>query len=76
MSRPLNLANALPGAVSSVVNTLDRVRTGLTMARPFAAPRTPFNARISANRSVAFTQLDLEDIKTVKTTSTSRSTMW
>lgn len=66
VSRPLNLANALPGAVSSVVNTLDRVRTGLTMARPFAAPRTPFNARISANRSVAFTQLDLEDIKTVK----------
>ncbi|OBJ73386.1 wax ester/triacylglycerol synthase family O-acyltransferase [Mycobacterium sp. 1274756.6] len=65
-SRPLNLLGMLPSTVSSVVNTLDRARTGLTMARPFAAPRTPFNASITAHRNIAFTQLDLEDVKTVK----------
>ena len=36
------------------------------MANPFAAPQTPFNGTITAHRNVAFAQLDLEDIKTVK----------
>ncbi|HTM84168.1 MAG TPA: wax ester/triacylglycerol synthase family O-acyltransferase [Mycobacterium sp.] len=66
VTRPLKLATVLPGTVASVVNTLERARTGLTMARPFAAPRTRFNDSITAHRNVAFTQLDLEDIKTVK----------
>lgn len=66
VTRPLNLLGALPSTVSSVVNTLERARTGLTMARPFAAPRTPFNASITAHRNIAFAQLDLDDVKTVK----------
>ena len=65
-SRPLHLANVVPGTVSSVVGTLLRAREGQTMARPFAAPRTVFNARISGRRNVALAKLDLEDIKTVK----------
>jgi WS/DGAT/MGAT family acyltransferase len=36
------------------------------MASPFAAPQTPFNGSITAHRNVAFTQLDLADIKKVK----------
>ena len=36
------------------------------MAAPFAAPQTPFNASITAHRNVAFAELDLADIKTVK----------
>ena len=36
------------------------------MAPPFAAPRSAFNANVTAHRNVAFAQLDLEDIKTVK----------
>jgi diacylglycerol O-acyltransferase / wax synthase len=64
--RPLHLANVVPGTVSSVVGTLLRAREGQTMARPFAAPRTVFNARISGRRNVALAKLDLEDIKTVK----------
>jgi WS/DGAT/MGAT family acyltransferase len=66
VSRPLHLANALPSTVSSVVKTLQRVRAGSTMARPFAAPQTAFNARITSHRNIAYTQLDLDDIKTVK----------
>jgi WS/DGAT/MGAT family acyltransferase len=36
------------------------------MAAPFAAPQTTFNAKVTGHRNVAFAQLDLEDIKTVK----------
>ena len=65
-SRPLHLANVLPTTVSSVVKTLARARTGSTMARPFAAPPTAFNASVTAQRNIAYAQLDLEDVKKVK----------
>ncbi|GJF18196.1 diacylglycerol O-acyltransferase [Mycolicibacterium cyprinidarum] len=65
-SRPLKLANILPSTLSSVVDTVKRARTGQAMAAPFAAPQTPFNANVTGHRNVAFAQLDLEDIKTVK----------
>lgn len=65
-TRPLHLANVVPDTVSSVVGTLRRAREGLTMARPFAAPGTVFNARISDRRNIAYAELDLEDIKAVK----------
>lgn len=66
VSRPLNLVNVLPRTVSSVAKTVQRVRTGETMAAPFAAPQTMFNASVSSHRNVAYAQLDLEDIKKVK----------
>jgi hypothetical protein len=44
----------------------DCARGGLTMAAPFAAPATRFNASVTAERNVALAQLDLDDIKTVK----------
>ncbi len=65
-TRPLKLVNALPTTVSSVVDTVRRARTGLAMAPPFAAPKTAFNANVTGHRNVAFAQLDLEHIKTVK----------
>ncbi|MEE6177820.1 WS/DGAT/MGAT family O-acyltransferase [Mycobacterium sp. 050134] len=65
-ARPLRLANVVPDTVSSVVATLQRAREGLTMARPFAAPPTAFNAKITGRRNIAYAELDLEDIKAVK----------
>ena len=65
-TRPLHLANAVPETVSSVVATLRKIREGQTMARPFAAPRTVFNARINGRRNIAYATLDLDDIKKVK----------
>jgi diacylglycerol O-acyltransferase / wax synthase len=65
-ARPLNLANVVPDTVSSVVATLRRARVGQTMARPFAAPRTAFNATINGRRNIAYAELDLEDVKKVK----------
>ena len=64
--RPLKLMNVLPSTLSTVVDTVKRARSGLTMAAPFAAPKTRFNATVTGHRNVAFAQLDLEDIKTVK----------
>jgi WS/DGAT/MGAT family acyltransferase len=66
VTRPLKLANVLPSTLSTVVDTVKRARSGLTMAAPFAAPQTTFNAKVTGHRNVAFAQLDLEDIKTVK----------
>ena len=66
VTRPLKLANVVSSTVSTVVDTVRRARNGLTMAAPFAAPKTPFNANVSGRRNVAFAQLALEDIKTVK----------
>lgn len=65
-TRPLKLVNALPMTLSSVVDTVRRARSGLSMAPPFAAPRTSFNTNVTGHRNIAFAQLDLEDIKTVK----------
>jgi WS/DGAT/MGAT family acyltransferase len=65
-TRPLKLASVLPTTVASVVDTLMRARTGLAMARPFAAPQTVFNASITGHRNIAFAQLDLDEIKAVK----------
>ena len=66
-SRPIDLAtNVLPSTVSTVVDTVRRAAGGRAMANPFAAPQTPFNGSITAHRNVAFTQLDLDDVKTVK----------
>ncbi|MBX7431609.1 wax ester/triacylglycerol synthase family O-acyltransferase [Mycobacterium sp. Y57] len=64
--RPLKLVNVVPNTVSTVIDTVKRARSGMAMAAPFAAPKTAFNANISGRRNVAFAQLDLEDIKTVK----------
>ncbi len=64
--RPLHLANVVPDTVSSLLATARRARAGLAMARPFTAPGTVFNARVSERRNVAFAELDLDGIKTVK----------
>lgn len=65
-TRPLQLAHVVPDTVSSLLATARRARAGLAMARPFTAPGTVFNARISERRNVAYAELDLDGIKTVK----------
>ena len=65
-SRPAAVGQCAAEYRVAVLKTVLRARSGLTMAAPFAAPPTLFNASITAHRNVAYAQLDLEDIKTVK----------
>ncbi|OBI00705.1 WS/DGAT/MGAT family O-acyltransferase [Mycobacterium scrofulaceum] len=65
-ARPLHLANVVPDTVSSAVATLRRALEGQAMARPFAAPATAFNARITGRRNIAYAELNLDDVKRVK----------
>jgi diacylglycerol O-acyltransferase / wax synthase len=56
----------VPATASTIVDTVIRARSGAAMAAPFTAPSTPFNAQVTAERSIAFAQLDFEDVKRVK----------
>jgi WS/DGAT/MGAT family acyltransferase len=64
--RPWRLTTVLPATVRTLVQTALRARQGRTMAAPFAAPPTAFNAPFTERRNIAFTQLDLRDIKAIK----------
>lgn len=65
--RPWRLARVLPATALTVAETVLRARGGgQTMAAPFAAPPTAFNGSFTRRRNIALTNVDLEDVKTVK----------
>lgn len=64
--RPWRLTTIVPATGLTVVRTLRRARSGKSMAAPFSAPRTPFNAPFSQRRNVAFATVDLDDVKKIK----------
>jgi len=66
LSRPLQMAQVVPATVSTVVDTVNRARSGTAMAAPFTAPPTVFNADVTAERNIALAQLDFEDVIRVK----------
>lgn len=64
--RPVQLAKLLPGLATMVPKWAGRAMRRTGMPVPFTAPRTTLNGTITGHRSLAFTQLDLADVKTVK----------
>jgi WS/DGAT/MGAT family acyltransferase len=64
--RPWRLVNVVPDTARTVVHTVQRAVSGEAMAPPFAAPCTPFNAPFTSRRNIAFTRVDLADVKKVK----------
>jgi WS/DGAT/MGAT family acyltransferase len=64
--RPLRLATVVPATMLTLARTALRAREGRTMAAPFSAPPTPFNGPVSRQRNIAYTQLDMRDVKRVK----------
>ncbi|HWF27688.1 MAG TPA: wax ester/triacylglycerol synthase family O-acyltransferase [Mycobacterium sp.] len=64
--RPLRLATVVPATMLTLMQTVLRAREGRTMAAPFSAPPTPFNGPVGRNRNIAYTQLDMRDVKRVK----------
>ena len=63
---PWQLTRAVPVAASMVAKTVGRVVSGKSMAAPFSAPTTRFNGTLTAERTIATVQLDLDDVKTAK----------
>ncbi|WP_374157920.1 wax ester/triacylglycerol synthase family O-acyltransferase [Mycobacterium sp. G7A2] len=63
---PWQLTRAVPVAASMVAKTVGRVVSGRSMAAPFSAPTTRFNGTLTAERTIATVQLDLDDVKTAK----------
>jgi len=71
LAEPLELARLVPETALRVASTLWRLGRqrgdgAPAAAKPFTAPRTLFNATITARRSVAFTDVALADVKAVK----------
>ena len=46
-----------------VAKTVGRVVSGKSMAAPFSAPTTRFNGTLTAERTIATVQLDLDDVR-------------
>jgi len=70
LAEPWEIARLVPATALRVASTLWRLgrhgERGAPTATPFTAPRTAFNATITARRSVAFTEVALADVKRVK----------
>ncbi|MFC4001040.1 wax ester/triacylglycerol synthase family O-acyltransferase [Prauserella oleivorans] len=64
--RPFELLRLLPGLAGMVPRWVGRSLQGKNMPTPFTAPRTSFNGTITGHRSVAFTQVGLDEVKAVK----------
>ncbi|QZT60316.1 WS/DGAT/MGAT family O-acyltransferase [Mycolicibacterium austroafricanum] len=66
VTRPWQLTRVIPETTAVVAKTVNRALTGRTMAAPFSAPTTRFNAQLTSERSLALVQLNLNDVKKVK----------
>jgi diacylglycerol O-acyltransferase len=66
MTKPWQLAKLVTPTVRTLAETVSRAREGTAMAAPLTAPRTSFNGTITGHRSIAFTDISLEDIKKIK----------
>ena len=70
LAAPWELARLVPDTAVRLATTLWRlerqVDRGGPVAKPFSAPRTSFNATVTARRSVAFTAIPLAEVKKVK----------
>ncbi len=66
VQRPVAALKLIPKTVPVPVEWIKRVRSGDGMPAPFLAPRTRFNAPLTPRRSIALTQLAMDDVKCIK----------
>ncbi|MDL9936533.1 wax ester/triacylglycerol synthase family O-acyltransferase [Gordonia sp. ABSL1-1] len=66
LGRPVAMAKLVPQTVGVPIGWLRRAREDTAMPAPFRAPRTRFNGPITPHRSIALSQLSLDDVKRVK----------
>ncbi len=66
VTRPLSAVRLLTPSAQLITRTVGRARRGTAMAAPFSAPRTSFNGTITGHRSIAFADMNLDDIREIK----------
>ncbi len=66
VTRPLHAVRLVTPSTQLVMRTIGRARAGTAMAAPFTAPRTSFNGTITGHRAIALADLDLADIRAIK----------
>jgi WS/DGAT/MGAT family acyltransferase len=67
VGRPVSVAKLVPQTVMGIGKLANRRGRGAPgMPAPFRAPRTSFNATVTAHRTVAYTSVSLDDVKTIK----------
>jgi diacylglycerol O-acyltransferase / wax synthase len=64
--RPLKVVSLLSPSLKALGGSAGRAARGSAMAAPLTAPRTSFNGTISGRRTVAFADLSLDAVKSVK----------
>jgi diacylglycerol O-acyltransferase len=67
ITRPINAVKIVAPTAQTLTRTISRARAGTAMAAPLTAPRTSFNGTITSHRTIGVVDLDLEDIRAVKT---------
>lgn len=65
-TKPWQLARLVAPTTRTLMETVSRARKGTAMAAPLTAPRTSFNGTITGHRSIAFTDVSLDEIKAIK----------
>jgi diacylglycerol O-acyltransferase len=65
-SLPVQVARVVGPTVTGIASSISRARAGTAMAAPLTAPRTSFNGTITGHRSIALTDMDLDDVRAVK----------
>ncbi|WP_322936435.1 WS/DGAT/MGAT family O-acyltransferase [Nocardioides bizhenqiangii] len=65
-TRPVTLFKVIGPSAELITKSIGRAREGTAMAAPFSAPRTSFNGTITAHRTIALADVDLDDIREIK----------
>jgi diacylglycerol O-acyltransferase / wax synthase len=65
-TKPVTLARVMGPSAELITKSIGRAREGTAMAAPFSAPRTSFNGTITAHRTIALADIDLDDIREIK----------
>lgn len=66
LARPFEAARLVRPTAALIGKSLSRARSGTAMAAPLTAPRTSFNGTITSHRTIAFTDISLDQIRQVK----------
>ena len=65
-TKPVTLFKVIGPSAELITKSIGRAREGTAMAAPFSAPRTSFNGTITAHRTIALADVDLDDIREIK----------